>query len=499
MAGPSSDRLERKINELRSSFSDVILILGFLSGLSAQVFIVIRDGFNFIEPLSLLRPVILIVFLILIFQRKRLSAEWKMYIVAGFSALLFIASVSNFGLFSGFKLFPLLGSLMMVFLLSKRIILSIVGTAVVIYGLISVALANGLMTYLIQPELLMKNPYHWAVDLIFCFLAGGICIFMVSRFHAELTITIQETTVQNEALEITKGEIGRYNANMFAMIEEKVSDLKGVVDDIGTQNEMLTSLNQLVLTQNQDLEVATERLSQARDQMILSDRMASVGMLTAGVVHEIRNPLNHFHGLLMLLRKKVGAGDADPDLDRILSMLQEGYKRIRDVMDSLNRFDRGSPGVEEAVDLPEVIAACRNVLNSLFTPGMSYDFRSTHSSVVLTLDADRLHQIIINVLQNAIEALNETGNIRVSLSSTKDEVLISVTDDGCGISAADLPVITDPFFSTKPSGEHTGLGLFHVQKLMEECNGKLSFESVPGRGTTVNMVFPGPVRFSKDA
>ncbi|SFL30584.1 PAS domain S-box-containing protein [Desulfomicrobium norvegicum] len=263
-----------------------------------------------------------------------------------------------------------------------------------------------------------------------------------------------------------------------------------------------------------------ERKAQLRGQkMIQADKMASLGVLVAGVAHEINNP-NSFLTLNLPLLRDVWA-DALHVLDEyqeehgdfvlggleyselrqqmplLLQGMVDGSERIKDIVSRLKDYSRQRPeGERETTDVNSVVAgALAFVRQKLKTAAPGYLVRLGAEPVLVEADLQRLIQVLINLLVNACEAVPASdGEITLQVLSGYGEdkawAGVEVRDNGCGILPHDLKYIQDPFFTTKRELGGTGLGLSISSAIMHDHGGRLEFSSQPGQGTCVRMLLP---------
>lgn len=219
-----------------------------------------------------------------------------------------------------------------------------------------------------------------------------------------------------------------------------------------------------------------------------SRRLASVGRLAAGVAHEIRNPLSSIKGFATYFRERYR--DVDEDRQTADVMIQE-VDRLNRVIGQLLDFARPMAVEKAPVRIEPLI---RHALKMIESPagerGIRTQTRLDPSLGTIPVDADRLGQVLLNLLLNALEATPEGGTLTVSVETDLQagRVRIKVQDTGKGIPQEHLPLIFDPYFTTKGSG--TGLGLAIVHKIVESHGGEVRVESEEGKGTTVTVLLP---------
>ncbi|AKT36507.1 hybrid sensor histidine kinase/response regulator [Chondromyces crocatus] len=235
-----------------------------------------------------------------------------------------------------------------------------------------------------------------------------------------------------------------------------------------------------------------------QEQLLVTERMASLGTLAAGVAHEINNPLAY-----MALNLEVAARELSQINDRRLTKAEnsitdaiEGSSRVRAIVGDLKMFarTRNDPSpvdVREIVDSAAALAASDLRRRAHLT-------RVYGSTQLVLGNKSRLGQVFLNLLLNAIDAIEEGDpehneiRIRTSMDGAR-KVIIEVSDTGSGIPEATLPRIFEPFFTTKPPGRGTGLGLAICRHIVSELGGELTARSIEGEGSTFRVVLPAAV------
>lgn len=256
-------------------------------------------------------------------------------------------------------------------------------------------------------------------------------------------------------------------------------------------------LDRMVAERTGELEQANENLRHAQRQLVLSEKLAAIGQLTAGVAHEVNNPIAVIQGNLDLLREVLGQ-DAVP-VAHELRLIDEQVHRIRLIVAKLLQFARPAEyaGYLEPVDVNALLTDCLVLVR--------HSMRTGHIEVDEALDARRrvainrneLQQVLINILVNAINAMSGGGKLSLTTCDWDDKgVAIVIRDTGAGIRAEDLPRIFDPFFTTDHQ-RGTGLGLSVSYALVERYGGCITARSRPGEGAEFTVwllsepAFPG--------
>lgn len=284
---------------------------------------------------------------------------------------------------------------------------------------------------------------------------------------------------------------------------------------------------QTLQDRNIELAEAYSNLKQAQNQLLQSEKMASIGQLAAGVAHEINNPIGYVHSnlgtLATYLRGVFSIIDtydrlcqslpdelqslAEPvenikrqidydfllqDLPHLLTESREGIERVKKIVLDLRDFSRdGRDDAEEwtVADIRRVLESTLNIVHS----ELKYKAEIVRSFAELPpieCIPSQLNQVFLNLLINAGHAIKEHGQIAIRTSLVAGEVCVSVADDGVGIPKENLARIFDPFFTTKPVGTGTGLGLALSYGIVHKHHGRIEVSSEPGLGTTFNVFLP---------
>ena len=306
-------------------------------------------------------------------------------------------------------------------------------------------------------------------------------------------IYVPLTDLESGAKRISAGNLGD-------LIPVRSDDEFGRV--AGTFNEMNAALDQshramqeLVENLESKVEARTRELLAARAEVAQGEKLASIGVLSAGIAHELNNPLTGVLTFTSLMRKKVKDGTEDAeDLDLVIRETKRCAAIIRRLLD----FAREKVPVNGFFNLNQVV---EDTARFVERPA------SLHQIEIITKldatlpqiwgDADLIKQVVMNLLVNAQQAMDKEGRISVEThsitpSDTNEHqaVEISVRDNGCGIPQANLQRIFDPFFTSKEVGKGTGLGLSVSYGIVKAHGGKISVESTVGEGTVFHVQLP---------
>jgi two-component system NtrC family sensor kinase len=232
-------------------------------------------------------------------------------------------------------------------------------------------------------------------------------------------------------------------------------------------------------------------LEKRQDQLVQGKKMSSLGVLTAGIAHQLNNPLNNISTSCQIILEELHQGDME-FLRRMLTNVEQEVYRARDIVKGLLEFSRVREFSLKAVPLEDVVKRAIRLISSQVPPGIDI-VDEVPWNLILELDAQRLQEVFLNLLMNAIQAIKEPpGQIRIaaSLAPGGREAVITVEDTGVGIPKEELDRIFDPFFTTKEVGVGTGLGLSIVYGIIEKHQGHITVESREGEGTRFIIRLP---------
>jgi signal transduction histidine kinase len=277
-------------------------------------------------------------------------------------------------------------------------------------------------------------------------------------------------------------------------------------------------------TLNSTMQRMNEMLEETQDQLVQSEKMASIGQIAAGVAHEINNPigfvlsnlgtldsyLTSLFGLLetYIEAERAGSGQ-EAALDRVRALRQnvnfdflrgdivalvaesrDGILRVKHIVQDLKDFSRG--GADEVWEIVNVHDALDRTLN-IVRNEVKYKARiETNYGSLPDIEClpSRLHQVFLNLIVNAGQAIEASGTITISTGASGNEIWIRFEDTGCGIPKQHLNRIFEPFFTTKPVGQGTGLGLSVSYSIVQRHEGSIEVESEVGRGTRFTIHLP---------
>jgi signal transduction histidine kinase len=250
--------------------------------------------------------------------------------------------------------------------------------------------------------------------------------------------------------------------------------------------------------QNQVLEATLKQLKETETQLVQSEKMASLGRMSAGIIHEINNPLNYAKTGLYTLGSKTPLLPAEErsDFAEIVRDIEEGINRVNHIVSDLRAFTHPDTDQCEEVPVNEVVSAAVRLLSNEWKEGHLHLEQDTPSAVKIWGNRNRLIQVVINLLQNALDALrqkefpasNPTVWIRCQREAGQSRLIIR--DNGQGIRPEHLDKIFEPFFTTKEVGAGMGLGLSICYRIVAEHRGRIAVQSEWGDHTEFTLDFP---------
>lgn len=280
-------------------------------------------------------------------------------------------------------------------------------------------------------------------------------------------------------------------AQLSVSFNKMSNALKSSFDTIYRQKEEIAKWNEEL---QQRVKERTRELREAEEQIIRSEKMAAVAELSAGMAHEINNPLTSILGFSQLMRLKTGP---EHEYAKYLNAVSAGAERIRKIVDDMLRFSRTA----EKTNFTDV-ALNRIIENTLQMVSRRLSERRilTEVSLCKTLpnvrgDSAELQQVVIHLINNAKNAMPNGGSLKIATHEVEGgAVKISIADTGVGIPEENLSKIFNPFFTTKDEWGRTGVGLSVVDRIVREHGGKVSVAGKCGQGAAFSVYLPGAPR-----
>lgn len=232
-------------------------------------------------------------------------------------------------------------------------------------------------------------------------------------------------------------------------------------------------------------------LEKRQDQLVQAKKMSSLGVLTAGIAHQLNNPLNNISTSCQIVLEELGQGDVE-FIRRLLSSVEQEVHRARDIVKGLLEFSRVRDFSLKPIPLEDVVRRAIRLISSQVPPGIDI-VEEVPWDLIIDIDSQRIQEVLLNLLMNAVQAIKEPpGQIRIAASRDdgRQEAVITMEDTGVGIAREELDHIFDPFFTTKEIGVGTGLGLSIAYGIVEKHHGTIMVESKEGEGTRFTIRLP---------
>lgn len=243
---------------------------------------------------------------------------------------------------------------------------------------------------------------------------------------------------------------------------------------------------------NKQLVANNEALKEAQGMLIKSEKMASLGVLAAGVGHEINNPLNFIQNGLLGLKNEIASqyGGISDHLQPYIDIINEGVARSSSIVKSLSSFSRVGADLNDDCNLHDIIDNCLVILNNKLKIKVELIKHYAHEPIIVKGNSGKLHQVFMNIIANAEQAIEKQGTISITTTFDHSSAKVVIEDDGIGIPPEHLQKIADPFFTTKDPGKGTGLGLFITYSIVHEHGGDIHVQSGTEGGTKFEVVLP---------
>jgi len=268
--------------------------------------------------------------------------------------------------------------------------------------------------------------------------------------------------------------------------------------ELDRNKKVLEISNQKLDDQNKELADTIQKLTEAESQLVQSEKMASLGRMSAGIIHEINNPLNFATTGLFTLRKKAKfvAPEQQEEYNEILKDVEDGVLRVKNIVSDLRMFTHPNTDNLDQVEAGEVVASALRFLSNEMKDKVAIEQRFAEGQMVHA-NKNKLIHVFVNLIQNSLDALKdkpfpngEKPTIWIEGRDTGTASYLIIRDNGPGITSEHVDKIFDPFYTTKDVGAGMGLGLSICYRIMQECKGKISVRTEPGKFCEFTLEFP---------
>jgi signal transduction histidine kinase len=293
------------------------------------------------------------------------------------------------------------------------------------------------------------------------------------------------------------------NIMFEADLEEKNIELK-------QSNEEQLTINEELLAQREELENTLDKLKETQKRLIQSEKMASLGVLTAGIAHEINNPVNFINTSLQILKNTFDNETTNKQLESVentnissqkknfplvLSNMQTGVDRIVEIIKGLGIYARADDEKKSLADIHEILDSSLILLTNKYKNKISI-IKDYGNLPKIPCNMVKLSQVFINILSNAVDSILDKdtndieGFIEISTHTNEKYIQIKIKDNGVGIPEQIASRIFEPFYTTKPVGKGVGLGLYITHSIIENHQGQINFKNLPEGGTEFIIELP---------
>jgi len=372
-----------------------------------------------------------------------------------------------------------------------------------------------------QDSFIANHLRKMVIQSLLVFLTLAASLFIV--FRKMITDPIHKLVDQSE--NISTGNLDKtirlksYGElyKLSSALDNMRIRLKTSYDDITEQNRLL---DQRVEERTRELSETNNKLVETHSQLLQSEKMAAVGQLSAGVAHEINNPIGFINSNISILsdwsnsifkiiaeydeqiqnipqlQAKFNSIKSSHDFDYVkeetqllIKETQGGLYRVSTIVADLKNFAHVDDMVWQQVDLRTELNSTLNIIRNEIKYKADITVDENNIPLVECLPA-QINQVFMNIIVNAAQSIEEKGKITISLTRTDQEVCISICDTGAGIPERDLGRILEPFYTTKPVGQGTGLGLSISYGIVQTHHGRIEIDTTEGKGSTFHIWLP---------
>lgn len=333
-----------------------------------------------------------------------------------------------------------------------------------------------------------------------------------------------DSTLEDVTKEFTlQEELERHKNNLEELVKERTRKILQLNKELSASNEKLHQLNKDLENQKEELLSTVSQLRNTQSQLVQSEKMASIGVLTAGIAHEINNPVNFInsgitgleiitHDLIKAIEEysyhckkctlheknkivqeinnRYNVDNSINNIPKLIQTIRNGIHRTTEIIKGLRIFSRLDGENKSMANIHELIDSSLIILYNRYKNRIEI-VKDFCESAVVACYPSKVSQVFLNILMNAIQAIEGKGCIKIETSYKKENLLmIKISDSGIGMPGEIQKRVFDPFFTTKTVGEGTGIGLSIVHGIIEDHNGEIFVESKPGKGTTFTIQLP---------
>ena len=371
--------------------------------------------------------------------------------------LIYAYAILNFRLFSlqsvldQFRLFPL----------AYKVALIIASVAILSFVLFQIPI----VWWAFQDGMSFEA---WRRYLVFSIIAAMIPNLLLVLLIVR-TVSRPLHRIAVAAVSVTNGEYGTQ------------VDLRKSNDEIGVLADSFNNMSRKLASD-------IEQIREMNEHLLRTDRLAAMGTLSAGVAHEVNNPLASISSLIQMLKKD---GSTNGETVEMLTLISEQIERISRVTKDLTDFARVRPAARKPVNTNDILDSALRLAG--FSSGSEkVEIIKTYQSdlPLINADPDQLQQVFLNLFLNAFDAMPDGGRLDITTRTSDGIAVVDITDNGPGVGESDLKRIFDPFFTTKPTGKGTGLGLAVCYGVVTAHGGTIELSRTGPSGSTFTVKLP---------
>ncbi len=457
------DSINDEIYELQNQVVNTGLVLFSGVGVIIQIVSYFRDVQFGVGQAFIIQSASLLGIIGITFLRHRLSLNTKISVLFVIVLFTLVTGLSNLGYLANATVYITVLPFILSFIRSYQQALFSLLLLTGIFVTFGFLYTTGTLTYTIDVEGVVTSSKAWFLYATILFFTSWVTLYIGHRFK--------------EKLKENYTELKQYKDNLEEMVGQKTADLE--------------KSNQKLLESSTQIERTLSELKNTQDQLVYNEKLASLGILTSGVAHELNNPLNFIQGGLTGISEFFEAqpGLINEELEFYLHSIETGIDRSKTIVSGLSQFSEQSDDMHDVCDLHLIIKNCIVILNQKLDDKITVNKLFSLSPAFVKGNNGKLHQVFLNILTNSIQAIPDNGTIHIETNVNNQFITVTIKDNGIGITEENLPKISDPFFTTRSPGEGTGLGLSIVFKIISEHNAKIMYNSSESSGTEVNIEF----------
>lgn len=355
-----------------------------------------------------------------------------------------------------------------------------------------------------------SSPYYAGLNLVMLVLAFVLHWTFWESFTAATLVIVLYIVASLAHGQIPKEHFGQFINNLYFLVLTGIIVITGSYFhsktryrefafryELDKNKQALEQTNQKLDLQNKELADAIQKLTEAEAQLVQKEKMASLGVMSAGIIHEINNPLNFATTGLYTLKKKAKYVPPEQrgDFEDILKDVEDGVGRVKNIVSDLRMFTHPETEAHEEVAVSEAVNSALRFLSGELKDRVRVVTQLPEGQTVRANKTKLIH-VLVNLIQNSLDAMQsksfngEQPTIWIEGREEKEGSYLVVRDNGMGIESQHLDKIFDPFFTTKDVGQGMGLGLSICYRILQECRGRISVRTERGKFCEFTLEFP---------